>query len=82
MTADSPPMSGLPPCGIFHLATSLRVARFSTEMLPSSRLLISIFRESRVMYRPCVPLPVFRKPVTFSVFPSISHNPFRIMSAT
>src|SRR5262249_11070423 len=36
-SADTPPMSGLPPPGIVHLARTARVVRSTTDTVPSSR---------------------------------------------
>src|SRR4051794_33832168 len=54
-SADRPPMSGLPPPGIFHFVTRVLVAKSSREIEPSPRLVMYRCFESRLTYRPCAP---------------------------
>src|SRR6476620_5685718 len=64
-SADTPPISGLPPPGSRHFLATLLDAKSITEMLPSSRFDTYSMRESRLTYRPCAPLPVDRKSIFF-----------------
>ena len=85
-------MSGLPPPGIGQSATTLRVAKSSTDTPPLPpalpwilllpRLVTYSLVPSRLGYRPCVPMPVWMKPVSLNASPSIWKMPSAIMSAT
>ncbi len=75
-------MSGLPPPGMRHFPTTLRVANESREMDPSPRFVTYRTLASRRGYRPCAPLPVGMKPILRKLSPSMTQTPLLFMSAT
>src|SRR5207244_13383934 len=81
-SAETPPMSGLPPPGIHHFRSTLRVRKLITEIEPSPRFVAYRSLPLRLGYRPCTPVPVRRKPTVFRRAPLISQSPPAFRSAT
>src|SRR6266404_2501976 len=81
-SAETPPMSGLPPPGIRHVSTTFRVSKLSTETEPALRFETYRSLPSRLGYRPWAPAPVLMRPVTLNRLPSTFQTPPAARSAT
>src|SRR5581483_8817460 len=81
-SAETPPISGLPPPGKRHVVTTFFVAKSSSDTLPSPRFDTYKYFESRLVYNPCAPRPVGMKPIFLNFAASIRWTPPAYISAT
>src|SRR5205807_7941380 len=70
-------MSGLPPPGTCHFATTLRLAKSMTDTDPSRRLETYSDFVSRETCRPCAPRPVGMNWISFIAIGSTTETPIR-----